>query len=74
MQPWPARVVPANALALREALACERSLRGALGELSPLVVGERELARFGDPARLCFSVNSPEQLALAESWLSETPL
>jgi molybdopterin-guanine dinucleotide biosynthesis protein A len=72
MQPLPARVVPANTPTLREALTRERSLRAALGALSPRVVDERELARFGDPARLCFGVNSPEQLALAESRLSET--
>jgi molybdenum cofactor guanylyltransferase len=71
-QPLPARVVGANTPVLREALARESSLRAALGSLSPFVVGERELARFGDPARLCFGVNSPAQLALAESCLGET--
>jgi molybdenum cofactor guanylyltransferase len=74
MQPLPARVVPANTPALREALERERSLRAALGALAPCHVDERELSRFGDPARLCFGVNSPEQLALAESWLSEPSL
>jgi hypothetical protein len=35
------------------------------------VLDERELARFGDAKKLCFSVNSPADLALAESWLAE---
>ena len=70
IQPLPARVLPANAPALRAALARESSLRAALGALSPRRLGERQLTGFGDPARLCFGVNSSEQLALAAAWFS----
>jgi molybdopterin-guanine dinucleotide biosynthesis protein A len=68
-QPLLARCVPERLPALREALAEQRSLRAALGALAPRVVSERELSRFGDPARLCFNVNDAADLRLAESWL-----
>jgi hypothetical protein len=40
-----------------------------MAALAPRIVDERELSRFGDPAGLCFSVNSPEDLQIAEGWL-----
>lgn len=69
-QPLPARCLPAHAPALREALAAESSLRAAFGALSPRVLDERALSAFGDPRRLCFGVNSAEDLARAERWLA----
>jgi molybdenum cofactor guanylyltransferase len=69
-QPLPARC-PVEALALLEhALAERRSLRSALAMQAPEVVGERELARFGDPARLCFNVNDHGDLRTAQAWLA----
>jgi molybdenum cofactor guanylyltransferase len=55
--------------ALTQALADGRSLSSALASLGPRVVGESELGRFGDPARLCFNVNDPAELRTARRWL-----
>ena len=55
--------------ALREALARSLAFQEALAERSPRIVGELELARFGDPERLLFNVNSETDLARAEGWL-----
>jgi molybdopterin-guanine dinucleotide biosynthesis protein A len=68
-QPLLARCLPEHLPSLRQALVEQRSLRAAIGELSPRIVDERELARFGDPERLCFNVNDAEDLRLAEGWL-----
>ncbi len=68
-QPLPARCLPRHAPVLREALVAEASLREAFESLSPAIVDERALAYFGDPRRLCFSVNRAEDLATAERWL-----
>jgi molybdopterin-guanine dinucleotide biosynthesis protein A len=69
-QPLPARCSVADAPLLREGLAALASLRETFQSLAPALVGERELAYFGDPRRVCFSVNSTEDLATAEHWLS----
>ncbi len=69
-QPLPARCSVANAPLLREGLVKEAPLGEVFQSLSPAIVGEQALAHFGDPRRLCFSVNSAEQLATAERWLS----
>jgi molybdopterin-guanine dinucleotide biosynthesis protein A len=69
-QPLPARCSAAHAPRLREGLAAQAPLREVFHSLAPAVVGERELSYFGDPRRLCFSVNSAEDLATAERWLS----
>lgn len=70
-QPLPARCRPEHLPALREALAAEAPLREALRSLAPAIVDERELACFGDPRRLCFSVNDAEDLATAERRLGQ---
>lgn len=51
---------------LTRALARRERLGEAVSELGPHLVGEAELRRFGDPARLLFNVNSPADLAEAE--------
>src|SRR5581483_12329277 len=51
-QPLPARCLPEHAPLLREALAREAPLGEALRSLGPELVGDAELARFGDPRRL----------------------
>lgn len=68
-QPLPSRLPAAARPALERALAERRSLRAALASLTPRVVGEAELGRFGDPARLCFNVNGPAELRSARQWL-----
>jgi molybdopterin-guanine dinucleotide biosynthesis protein A len=63
---------PVEALPLLEReLAAGRSLRSALAALAPIIVAESELSRFGDPARLCFNVNDPDDLRVAAEWLAE---
>jgi molybdopterin-guanine dinucleotide biosynthesis protein A len=68
-QPLPARLLPANEQSLRGALEPESSLRAALAALAPRVLVEDELRAFGDPRRLCFSVNTPADLGRAGQWL-----
>ena len=70
-QPLPARVTGAHRALLAEALAGELALRTALGGLHPRVVHDHEVRRFGDPARLCFSVNDPADLERAQRWMTE---
>jgi molybdopterin-guanine dinucleotide biosynthesis protein A len=69
LQPLLARCVPQQLPALRTALSARRPLRAAMTELAPRIVDESELSRFGDPERLCFNVNSPEDLQVAETWV-----
>jgi molybdenum cofactor guanylyltransferase len=70
-QPLLSRCLPRHRDALSEALVGRRSLRAAIMALSPRIVDERELARFGDPERLCFNVNDPGELCVAERWLAQ---
>jgi molybdopterin-guanine dinucleotide biosynthesis protein A len=70
-QPLLSRCLPSQREALGEALAARRSLRAAIGGLSPRIVDERELQRFGDPERLCFNVNDSGELRVAERWLAQ---
>ena len=68
-QPLLSRCPPEHLPTLRQALADQRSLRASIEQLAPRIVDEADLSRFGDPARLCFNVNAPDDLRLAESWL-----
>jgi molybdopterin-guanine dinucleotide biosynthesis protein A len=69
-QPLLARI-PVDGLSLLErALAGRRSLRAALLELGPSILADDELARFGDPPRLCFNINDRADLRTAEQWLA----
>ena len=69
LQPLPARYDSALLPALEEALADGRALSLTLESLRPRVVAEAELARFGDPRRLCFNVNTPADVKRAERLL-----
>lgn len=51
---------------LRQELQGPRALHHIIAELQPAIVDHDELRRFGDPARLLFNVNTPEDLARAE--------
>jgi molybdenum cofactor guanylyltransferase len=73
LQPLLARYETSDLEPLREALAAERSLRGAISALAPRIVEEQELRRFGVPERLCFNVNDAVDLARAEDWLAGAP-
>jgi molybdopterin-guanine dinucleotide biosynthesis protein A len=69
-QPLPARCGAEHMPLLREALAAEAPLREAFQSLEPAIVEQQALAYFGDPRRLCFSVNRAEDLDTAERWLA----
>lgn len=69
-QPLLARCLPAQSRELCESLNEGASLTVALGRLAPQMLGDEELGVFGSPERLCFNVNSPEDLQSAEGWLS----
>jgi len=69
LQPLPARCPP-QALQVLAARPAGEPLGRALSSLEPRVVGEDELAAFGEPERLCFNVNDAGDLATAASWLA----
>ena len=68
LQPLLGRYLPAHRPALEQSLRDGCSLREAVLRLQPVTLEERQLARFGEPQRLCFNVNSPEELRLARAW------
>ena len=55
---------------LRDALTSEMALTAAVASLHPRWVGEAELRRFGDPARMALNVNSPADLERAAALLA----
>jgi hypothetical protein len=69
VQPFPALYRPTQLVRLEAELAAARPLRATLELLGAMVVGEPELRAFGEPERLCFSVNDPADLRLARRWL-----
>jgi molybdopterin-guanine dinucleotide biosynthesis protein A len=69
LQPLLARYFPHHRSALDEALRAERSLTAAAESLRPQIADEHDLRRFGDPERLCFSVDSDEDLQRARRLL-----
>jgi molybdenum cofactor guanylyltransferase len=68
-QPLPARYEPGLLVQLEAALAREEPLARTVEALGPRLLAEDELARFGDPARLLFNVNDPDDLRRAEELL-----
>lgn len=70
LHPLLGRYDPELAPALEDALRRQAPLQDAVLELGPRMLEEAELRRFGDPARLLFNVNTPEDLAEAERLLS----
>jgi molybdenum cofactor guanylyltransferase len=69
-QPLVARWTPALLPALDAALDRQEPLRRTVAALSPRLVGDAELAPFGDPARAFFNVNTPGDLRHAEGAVS----
>jgi molybdopterin-guanine dinucleotide biosynthesis protein A len=55
---------------LEAALEREEPLTRTVERLGPRLLAEDELARFGDPRRLLFNVNDPDDLREAESLLA----
>ena len=67
LEPLLGRYSPSVADPLERALRAGAAMRDAIAELDPYVIDEEQVARFGDPARVFFNVNSPEDLSAAES-------
>jgi len=70
-QPLLARYERSLLLQLERALEREEPLTRTVEALRPRprLIGEKELARFGDPRRLLFNVNDPDDLRQAEALL-----
>jgi molybdopterin-guanine dinucleotide biosynthesis protein A len=69
-QPLLARYGPELLAPLEAALAREEPLRHTVASLSPRLLGDAELARFGDPETLAFNVNDTADLERAARLLS----
>lgn len=65
LQPMFGRYSPDATPALRDALDAERSVRVAIETAGLTTVDESELVQFGDPARLLFDVDTPDDLSHA---------
>ena len=70
LQPLLARYDTADVDALEEALAQGVPARDAVRDLDPMIVGEADLGRFGDPRILTFNVNTPDDLREADRILA----
>lgn len=70
LQPLPARYEARLLPALEVALEELAPLRRTVESLRPRRLTERELARFGNPQRLCFNVNTPADLDAAARLLA----
>ncbi len=66
LHPLLGRYEPALLDALTEQLGRQATLTETVGTLDARIVGASELARFGDPARICLNVNTPADLEQAE--------
>jgi len=72
LEPLLGRYSPDVADQLAGSLAAGAPMREAVAALDPFVIEEERVARFGDPARIFFNVNSPEDLAEAERLLGNS--
>jgi molybdopterin-guanine dinucleotide biosynthesis protein A len=66
LQPLLARYDYGSLERLEAALERGDSLRDTVASLSPKLIPESDVIRFGDPARLCFNVNTPADVEEAE--------
>jgi len=69
LHPLLARYDPEATAALTAGYEARASLHEAVRDAGATIVPESEVARFGDPERLLFNVNSPADLARAEELL-----
>ena len=65
LQPLLGRYAATTLPSLELALAERLPMREAVRRAGARVLAERELEPFGDPARLCLSINTPAELAAA---------
>lgn len=68
-QPLVARWSPTLLPALEAALAREEAMRRTVAALEPRLLTDADLARFGDPDRVFFNVNTPADLRVAADLL-----
>lgn len=73
LQPLPGRYDYTLLPDFEDALTRGEPLRRTLEALRPRLAGEADLARFGDPQRLCFNVNTPADVGKAEQMLRAGP-
>lgn len=71
LHPLLARYTPEQLPALEAALIEQAPMRETVRRLAPTIVEDLDLARFGDPATLCFNVNDPIDVVEAEALLAE---
>jgi molybdopterin-guanine dinucleotide biosynthesis protein A len=69
LHPLLARYDAGATAALEAALAKRAPLHEAVRQAAAQIVPEAEIARFGDPERLLFNVNTPEDLSRANEML-----
>jgi molybdopterin-guanine dinucleotide biosynthesis protein A len=72
LQPLPGRYPAAARSRLAAAIRDGEPMRSMLASIGAQVVGDAELARFGEPRRLCFNVNEPADLERARAMLADT--
>jgi len=72
LEPLLGRYSPAASDELAAARDAGMPIREAVRALDPFVIAEERIARFGDPRRIVFNVNTPEDLAEAERLLNRT--
>jgi molybdopterin-guanine dinucleotide biosynthesis protein A len=70
LQPLLGRYDPVDAEPLAAAVESGEAAHEAVRRLDPLLIGEEDLRRFGDPAQICFNVNTPADLERAEGILA----
>lgn len=69
LEPLLGRYSPTVCDQLAEALEAGAAMRDAVASLDPFIITEDKVARFGDPRRMFFNINSPEDLEVAETML-----
>ncbi len=69
LHPLAARYSPSALPILRQALATKARLDDTVLTLAPKILDRSALSRFGDPDSILFNVNTPSDLAAAESLL-----
>ncbi len=72
LEPLLGRYSPEVSEPLQESLDAGASMRDAVAALNPYVIAEDRVARFGDPERIFFNVNTPDDLVEAERLLGDT--
>ena len=71
LEPLLGRYSPDVCEQLAESLRDGAAMRDAVAALDPYVIPEDRVARFGDPNRIFFNVNTPDDLIAAERMLGD---